>query len=148
MNLPRKPKPAATPPIMFLTTHSPYGGEDYVPEEAMNSVESAKVLIIGGTSGAGFGVAEALLEHDASIIVSSSSEDRVKNAVKKLEEPCPSAEGRVQGIVCNLGSKDTLESEVAKLFDQVGKDGKLDHIVAGDNLVRGKIEGFSLEQME
>jgi hypothetical protein len=62
-------------------------------------------LIIGGTSGIGFAVAAALIEEGAHVIVSSSSQSRVDDAVKRLSDPekqYNADKSRVQGKVCNL----------------------------------------------
>ena len=90
----------------------------------VSKLQGARVLVIGGTSGAGFGVAQALLENGATVILSSSSSDRIKNAIERLETANPSSKGHVTGFPCDLGTQATLESEVDKLFDEVAKGGK------------------------
>lgn len=97
----------------------------------------------------GFGVAEALVEHGASVIISSSSRDRVANAVRCLEDAYPSAKGRIQGLACNLSSQEQLEVEVEKLLSDATKGGKLDHVVhtAGDALTIKPLEDCSLDQI-
>ena len=120
------------------------------PSKYTSKLKGTRVLIIGGTSGIGFGVAEALLEHEAIVIISSSSQERVFKAVRRLEGTYPSAKNRVQGITCNLGSQDQVEREVEKLFSKVAESGKLDHVVytAGDALAIGKLEEFSLTDIQ
>ncbi|CAN8105915.1 unnamed protein product [Discula destructiva] len=88
------------------------------------------VLVIGGTSGIGFGVAEASLASGAHVTVSSSSQSRVESTVKQLKSSFPDAP--VRGYACDL-SKATVEQEIESLFEKVGK---VDHIVftAGDAL--------------
>ncbi|PVH83856.1 NAD(P)-binding protein [Cadophora sp. DSE1049] len=88
------------------------------------------VLIIGGSSGLGFGVAEASLENGARVTISSSNADRLAGAVKRLEAAYP-ASAKVESIVCNIGDEATLEKELEHLFD---KTGSIDHVVytAGD----------------
>lgn len=53
--------------------------------------------------------------------------------VEQLKGSYPWAASRISGHVCNLGDIDTLESNVKRLFDTVGK---VDHVVhtAGDAL--------------
>ncbi|KAM0433742.1 hypothetical protein ACHAQK_008964 [Fusarium lateritium] len=116
---------------------------------SISKLNSRRVLIIGGSSGIGFGVAEALIANGAFVIISSSSETRMSDAVKKLEDKYPSSRGRVEAFVCDLSSPDTAESEVKRLFEQVAEGGKLDHVVytAGDTMLIGNIEGFSLSQI-
>lgn len=50
----------------------------------MAGLEGSKVLLIGGTSGIGFGVAKALLTEGAEPTLASSNEDRVAQAVRRL----------------------------------------------------------------
>ena len=107
------------------------------------------MLVLGGTSGIGFGVAEALLEHDASVIVSSSSSERVRQTVQRLKAEHPAA--ILQGYICDLGSFNTLEIEVADLFSKISKEGgKLDHVVftAGDALAIRRLEDYNLAQIQ
>ena len=120
------------------------------PSKYTSKLKDARVLVIGGSSGIGFGIAEALLEHNATVLISSSSPERVLKAVQRLEGINPTANGRIQGIVCNLGSQDNVESEVQKLFSKVADGGKLDHVVytAGDALAVGKFEDFSLKEIQ
>lgn len=42
-----------------------------------SKLSSAHVLIIGGSSGIGFGVAEACLKHGATVTISSSSGNKL-----------------------------------------------------------------------
>ncbi|PWN87986.1 NAD(P)-binding protein [Acaromyces ingoldii] len=118
------------------------------PVTYKSKLQGARVLILGGSSGVGFGVAQALLEHGASVIISSSSPDRVAKAVQRLEASHP--QGHVQGIACNLGSQEHLVSDVGKLVTEVAKGGKLDHVVhtAGDAMAIGKLEDFSLAEIQ
>ncbi|KAK4561295.1 hypothetical protein LTR86_004612 [Recurvomyces mirabilis] len=103
-----------------------------------NKLHGAKVLVIGGSSGIGFGVAEALLEHGAHVIISSSNPDRVNSTLEKLLKDYPSAKSRLSGYPCNLGEQASLDENVKKLFEEStkGVGGKLDHVVytAGDSL--------------
>ncbi|ESZ89517.1 hypothetical protein SBOR_10099 [Sclerotinia borealis F-4128] len=102
------------------------------------------VLVIGGSSGIGYCVAEASLESGASVTISSSSPDRVAKAVEKLKSSYPG--GNVTGYACDL-SKSTLESDVEKLFEQTGK---VDHIVftAGDALATIPLKDSTLESIQ
>lgn len=120
------------------------------PSRYNSKLKDARVLVIGGSSGTGFGVAEALLEHNAAVLICSSSQKRVSNAVQRLKGVNPAASGRVQGIVGNLSSPDDVELEVAGLFSKVSDGGKLDHVVytAGDALAVGEFEEFSLKEIQ
>ena len=82
-----------------------------------SKLQDSRVLIIGGSSGLGFGVAEALVVNGASVIISSSSETRLSQAVEKLEHKHPGSQGRVRALVWDLSSPEKAESEVSSLFD-------------------------------
>jgi NAD(P)-dependent dehydrogenase (short-subunit alcohol dehydrogenase family) len=103
------------------------------------------VLVIGGTSGLGFGLAEALVEHDvAHLFLSSSSEAKISKSIDRLKTAYPDNKTSIKGLVCNLADEATLESNVEKLFAQI--DGKLDHIVftAGDALAPSPLSDVTL----
>lgn len=108
---------------------------------------NARILIVGGSSGIGFSVAEASLEYGAHVIISSSQSSRVNAAIDQLVETYPSAKGRISGYACDLSSP-SLEANIEHLFSQCG--GKLDHIVftAGDKLSMMKVEDATLERMQ
>ncbi|KAL4916643.1 hypothetical protein BDW62DRAFT_101482 [Aspergillus aurantiobrunneus] len=81
-------------------------------------LHNTRVLVIGGTSGVGFAVARASLEHGASVILASSNPERVQNAISKLkalypEEPYVS---RIAGKPCDLSNEETVEDEIVSLF--------------------------------
>jgi NAD(P)-dependent dehydrogenase (short-subunit alcohol dehydrogenase family) len=100
-------------------------------QRKFNKLAGAKVLIFGGTSGIGYGVAEGCVESGCTVHVASSSSGKVTAAVKSLIASYPSATGRVHGHVCALNDKATLEANVIALFEEVGD---LDHVIhtAGD----------------
>jgi NAD(P)-dependent dehydrogenase (short-subunit alcohol dehydrogenase family) len=84
------------------------------------SLEGKRVVVIGGTSGIGFAVAETAIGDGASVVVASSQQANVDSAVGKLGQ---AASGRVVDV------RD--EANVAAFFDGVGE---FDHLVftAGD----------------
>jgi len=100
-------------------------------------------LVVGGTSGIGFAVAEASLESGASVTISSSRISRVESAVERLKKTYPSS--KVAGYPCDL-SKPTLEKDIEALFE---KTGKIDHIVytAGDQLVTVPVQKLTYESI-
>ncbi|KAG6358810.1 hypothetical protein INS49_012329 [Diaporthe citri] len=101
------------------------------------------VLIIGGTSGIGFGVAEASLASGAQVTVSSSNQSRVDAAVEKLKADFP--DQKAAGYACDL-SKPTVEQDLEALFSKVGK---VDHIVysAGDKLAAAPIQEITYDKI-
>ncbi len=109
-------------------------------------LSGARILIIGGSSGIGYSVAEASVESGATVIISSSQESRVKSSIEKLLETYPSAKDRVSGHACDL-SVQSMEENIKKLFEQTGK---LDHVVftAGDALATTPIHEATLEGIQ
>ena len=95
-------------------------------------LQGANILILGGTSGIGYGIAEAALEFGAVVAVSSSSEKRVNGVVEKLKQEYPSRKGDVRGHVCHWGREETLGKNIVGLLEwavqETGR--KIDHIVS------------------
>ncbi|KAK4697673.1 hypothetical protein P7C71_g440, partial [Lecanoromycetidae sp. Uapishka_2] len=112
-----------------------------------SKLDSTRILIVGGSSGIGYCVAEACLEFGATVIISSSNQSRIDSSIEKLLKTYPSAKGRISGYACDLSSV-KLEGNIQHLFEQCG--GKLDHIVftAGDKLAVTKLEDASLEYIQ
>ncbi|EON61199.1 hypothetical protein W97_00411 [Coniosporium apollinis CBS 100218] len=108
-------------------------------------LRDAHVLIIGGSSGLGLGIAEACLEHGARVTISSSQSARVQDAVAKLQNAYPSAASKVAGETCDLGDESTIEKEVKRLFENAGK---VDHVVytAGDKLAVMPLGEITIEK--
>jgi len=102
------------------------------------------VLVIGGTAGIGFCVAEASASAGANVTVSSSRESSVRSAISSLEKNYPSS--KVRGYVCDL-SKSTLEQDLEQLFEQVGE---VNHIVitAGDRVEILPLQEITLEKFQ
>jgi NAD(P)-dependent dehydrogenase (short-subunit alcohol dehydrogenase family) len=104
-------------------------------QQKFAKLRGARVLIIGGTSGIGYGVAEGAIESQAAaVIVSSSSSSRVQDAVARLKASYPSSKTEISGYTCDLGDAATIENNIKHLL--VDQCQNLDHIVysAGDRL--------------
>ncbi|KAF2146746.1 uncharacterized protein K452DRAFT_218961 [Aplosporella prunicola CBS 121167] len=105
----------------------------------ISKLRDQRVLILGGTSGIGYAVAEASIEHGASVILSGSNSTKLTNALERLRTSYPSASA--SGYTCDLSDAETLEGNVAALLAAATDSGttKLNHIIftAGDaiNLV-------------
>ncbi|KAH8688708.1 putative short-chain dehydrogenases/reductase [Talaromyces proteolyticus] len=98
----------------------------------VNKLSGTRLLIIGGTSGIGFGVAEASVEHGvSSLILSSSSKNRLKEAIHKIKKSYPDSTTDITTYQCDLSNESKLSQNVQDLFSKVGI---IDHIVftAGD----------------
>ncbi len=83
--------------------------------QANTNLQGKRIVLLGGTSGFGLATAMAAANEDAEIIVVSSNQQRVDNALAGL--PAGS-----QGYTTNL----TDEQQVAELFDKIGE---FDHLV-------------------
>ena len=84
----------------------------------MTNLTGKKIIVVGGSSGIGFGVAAAALENGAEVVIVGRSADKLKAAEKRL-----GGAGRVTGLPADMAS----EADVAYLFDAVGD---FDHLVA------------------
>ena len=99
-----------------------------------NKLEGKRVLVIGGTSGIGFCVAEACVEFGAIVTVASSRQEKIDKTIDRLTTSYPDAKDRISGHPCDLSGPDT-EDNLKALCEFATKDGKLDHVVntAGDS---------------
>ncbi|KAJ9616136.1 uncharacterized protein PV06_04692 [Exophiala oligosperma] len=105
---------------------------------ATRKLSGTSVLVIGGTSGIGYGVVKGLVEHGASnVYISSSRQSKIDSTIARLRETYPDdidTTTRVTGIPCDLSDEANLESNVKGLYAAIPN--KLDHVVftAGDTL--------------
>lgn len=117
----------------------------------INKLQGKHVLAFGGTSGIGYAVAEALIEHKARVTIIGSNSDRLSNTVKRLLTSYPDTkDGQVNTILCDLSQLDGLEVRIRETLRIASADGaqKIDHIAftAGDPLhVAGGITGTDIE---
>ncbi|KAL9938349.1 hypothetical protein V8E36_002972 [Tilletia maclaganii] len=115
-----------------------------------NLLQGKSAVIIGGTSGIGLAVAQAVLEHGGSVVVASSSQDKVKDAVQRLSDPATTFNGdksRVQGFTVNLTGPGS-EASLSTLFQQIGQP--FDHLVYTAGVFGGtstKLEDITLETL-
>lgn len=117
-------------------------------------LQNKRILIIGGTSGIGYAVAEASLEHGSDVTISSSSQSRITSAISRLQASYPSATHRLHSHACDLSAPATAEANIAALFAAVGTDAatgrKLDHVIftAGDKLATMPLSTITLERIQ
>ena len=98
-----------------------------------NKLASARVLVLGGTSGVGYAVAEASVEFGASVVVASSTSTKVDDALSALKAAYPAAASanKIKGTTCDLADAVTVEANIKNLLDFATADGqKIDHIVS------------------
>jgi NAD(P)-dependent dehydrogenase (short-subunit alcohol dehydrogenase family) len=96
----------------------------------MPSIKDQSVLIIGGSSGIGFAVAQQALEQGAHVSIASSNPERISTAVSKLTSSLSSLHPQISGHVCDLSDAD-VETRLLALFNAVTKNGTqlLDHVI-------------------
>lgn len=117
----------------------------------INKLNGKRVLVIGGTSGIGFSVAEACVEFGAIVTVASSRQEKIDHTIQRLTTSYPDAKDRLSGHVVDLSSPD-VEEALTRLFDFATAGGKhtLDHVVstAGDTLSVKKITDVTVPQVQ
>jgi NAD(P)-dependent dehydrogenase (short-subunit alcohol dehydrogenase family) len=87
-----------------------------------NGFENRRVVVLGGSSGIGFAVAELAASHGAKVVIVSSNAERVQKAIESVD-------GEVEGHAVDVSDERAVEDFFAKL-------GRFDHLVytAGDSL--------------
>jgi NAD(P)-dependent dehydrogenase (short-subunit alcohol dehydrogenase family) len=87
-----------------------------------NGFENKRVVIIGGSSGIGLAVAEQAASQGADVVIVSSKEERIQEAIRSIG-------GEARGQVVDVSDEGAVESFFKKL-------GAFDHLVftAGDSL--------------
>ncbi len=116
------------------------------PARFTNKLIGQRVLLVGGTGGVGVSVSQGLIEFGATVILSSSREEKVSTVCAALVNDYPEAKDRVFGFACDLASPN-VESNVEELFRKVGE---VDHIVymAGDRLPMVPLEEVTFEKWQ
>ena len=123
-----------------------------------HKLQGCHVLIIGGTSGVGFAVAEACIEHGAkTVIVSSSNTSNISATIKRLKTAYPEATAArtsVHGFPCDLANADNIEDNVSRLFSDcmtvLPDNAKLDHVVftAGNTIPQTQLADTTLATIQ
>jgi NAD(P)-dependent dehydrogenase (short-subunit alcohol dehydrogenase family) len=98
------------------------------------SLAGKHVVVLGGTSGFGFGVARAALDEGARVTIGSRSEERVREACRRLGNA-------VRGEAVDITDRPGLDKFFARL-------GGFDHlaVTAGDALLSKKLLEMSEEE--
>ncbi|EXJ91809.1 hypothetical protein A1O3_00359 [Capronia epimyces CBS 606.96] len=101
----------------------------------INKLNGKRVIVVGGTSGIGFATAEAAVEYGAIVVVASSTQSKIDNAVQRMRKSYPDVGDRIRGKAIDLVAAN-VEDQMTSLFDFATEGGKysLDHVVytAGD----------------
>ncbi|KAH7152759.1 hypothetical protein EDB81DRAFT_855306 [Dactylonectria macrodidyma] len=115
----------------------------------INKLHNQRVLILGGSTGIGFAVAEAAVEHGANMIISSSNQNKLDRAVKRLEEHIATANlpaRHVSEKTCDRSSSETMEDNIKSLLQFATEAGKIDDVVftAGDAVKPPGLDKFDI----
>jgi NAD(P)-dependent dehydrogenase (short-subunit alcohol dehydrogenase family) len=96
--------------------------------------DNKRVVVVGGSSGVGFAVAEKAALQGAEVIIVSSSAGRIQDAIQSIE-------GNVRGEVVDVSDEKAVESFFTNL-------GAFDHLVftAGDSLQLHELADTDLKQ--
>ena len=100
-----------------------------MPVTTGSKLAGKNVLLIGGTSGIGFAVAEKALHEGAHITISSSSNDKITNAVERLKASSPEHTSNIRGYAADLSVKDKIEETVENLLQFASQTSTIDHVV-------------------
>ncbi|KAG8409956.1 hypothetical protein J3458_019028 [Metarhizium acridum] len=95
------------------------------PSSTPHKLQGRRVLVLGGSSGIGFCIAEAAVEHGAFVNVSSSNQSKLDYAVSRLQS---------HATAVGVSPGDTLGQNINDLLEFATKNGKLGHVAftAGD----------------
>jgi NAD(P)-dependent dehydrogenase (short-subunit alcohol dehydrogenase family) len=87
-----------------------------------NGLRNKRVVVLGGSSGIGFAVAELAASEGAKVVIASSNPERVQKAIESVG-------GEVEGHAVDVSDERAMEAFFAKLS-------RFDHLVytAGDSL--------------
>jgi NAD(P)-dependent dehydrogenase (short-subunit alcohol dehydrogenase family) len=116
----------------------------------INKLQGKRILIFGGTSGIGFAVAEASIEHGATVIITGSNPEKLGKTVQRLKTAYPHiSDSQVVTQACDLSNADILDANLESLLSTVTQGGqaKLNHVVftAGDGLRRPTLSEVTVE---
>jgi NAD(P)-dependent dehydrogenase (short-subunit alcohol dehydrogenase family) len=122
------------------------------PFKYTNKLQGRRVLVLGGSTGIGFCVAEAAVEHGAFVTISSSNQTKLDKAVARLQSHAKAvgvSPSNITAKTCDLANEDTLDRNVIDLLEFATRDGKLDHVAfsAGDALVLPALGEVTVDQL-
>ncbi|KAJ5461916.1 uncharacterized protein N7458_003468 [Penicillium daleae] len=99
----------------------------------MDKLLDKNILVVGGSSGIGYGAAQILLDQGAIVTIVSSSEGKVQSAIKRLS-------GKAKGAIGDVRD----EAAFTRLLKSLGP---FDHVIFSgvDKIIRGNIADADLE---
>lgn len=84
-----------------------------------NRLQGKRVIVLGGSSGIGFCAAEASLEFGAHVIIASSSQDIVDNAVEHLKKTSSNVVGHVLNLADDIATKKFFTQTMTEPFNHL-----------------------------
>ena len=119
----------------------------------INKLQGKRVLIFGGTSGIGFAVAEACVEHGSTVIISGSNPAKLDKTVQRLTKSYPNVSpSQIVTHACDLSDQERIESNIQSLLSAVTEGGRtqLNHVVftAGDALSLPQLSQVTVEAIQ
>ncbi|KAJ5715317.1 Glucose/ribitol dehydrogenase [Penicillium malachiteum] len=89
------------------------------------------VLIVGGTSGIGYCIAEAALEHNAIVTVAGSNALKLERALSQLKSSYPSQTtgSQLRGVLIDLADAENLEANVQDVLRTAADGDKINHLI-------------------
>ena len=111
----------------------------------MATLQGKKIVVIGGSSGIGYGVAKAsLLSYASHVVIASSSQGRVTAAIKRL---LADPELQRQGDIKDRLTGDTVDlKDTHAIQSFCERAGEIDHLVITSGSVSKMID-FRTEDM-
>lgn len=109
----------------------------------MKSFEGKVALITGGSKGIGYGIAEALLNLDMRVAITSRTEDSAIQAAKQLTQL---GRGKILGLVADVRNYNSQQEAVKVVME---KWGQIDVLVANAGIGHfGSIEDLSIDEWQ
>ncbi|RVX71867.1 hypothetical protein B0A52_04266 [Exophiala mesophila] len=103
------------------------------PGKYSSKLFGKRILVLGGTSGIGFCVAEAAREAGATVIISGSGQSKLDSAIQRIEKSYfqSSNGGSIRGYAQDLSDPNTIETALISIFNLATDNGvhKLHHVV-------------------
>src|SRR5690606_25250091 len=107
----------------------------------MESFDGKVALITGGSKGIGYGIAEALLNMNMRVAITSRTEESAIEGAKRLTQI---GKGKVLGLVADVRNYRSQEEAVNVVLD---KWGQIDVLIANAGIGHfGSIEDLSVDQ--
>ncbi|KAF2705575.1 NAD(P)-binding protein [Pleomassaria siparia CBS 279.74] len=102
-----------------------------------SKLQGKKIIVVGGSSGIGYGAAQALLENGAVVTIISSSQEHVDVSVKKLQDQ--TSNSAISGKVADVRDEESFVKLLVELAP-------VDHIVFSsvDKIIRGPLSTLDL----